>query len=46
MKLGLMVGGRSFDGSLETLVDWGRDLEARGFDTLWIPHVFGLAALR
>lgn len=45
MKLGLMVGGRSFDGSLETLVDWGRDLEARGFDTLWIPHVFGLDAI-
>jgi F420-dependent oxidoreductase-like protein len=45
MKIGLMVGGQSFDGSLETLVGWGRDLEARGFDTLWIPHVFGLDAI-
>lgn len=45
MKIGLMVGGQSFDGSLETLVGWGRELEARGFDTLWIPHVFGLDAI-
>lgn len=40
-----MVGGQSFGGTLEDLVGWGRDLEARGFDTLWIPHVFGLDAI-
>jgi len=45
MKIGLMVGGQSFDGSLETLVGWGRDLEARGFDSFWIPQVFGLDAI-
>lgn len=45
MKIGLMVGGQSFDGLLETLVAWGRDLETRGFDTLWIPQVFGLDAI-
>lgn len=45
MKIGVMVGGQSFDGTLDGLVGWGRDLEARGFDTLWIPHVFGLDAI-
>src|SRR5690606_17756361 len=29
----------------EDMVGWGRSLEARGFDTLWIPHVFGLDAI-
>lgn len=45
MKIGVMVGGQAFDGTLDGLVGWGRDLEARGFDTLWIPHVFGLDAI-
>lgn len=45
MKMGLMVGGQSFRGSLDDMIGWGRDLEARGFDTLWIPQVFGLDAI-
>lgn len=45
MRMGVMVGGQSFQGSLEDMVGWGRSLEARGFDTLWIPHVFGLDAI-
>lgn len=45
MKLGVMIGGQSVGGNLEDLVGWGRDLETRGFDTLWIPHVFGLDAI-
>lgn len=45
MKMGLMVGGQSFRGSLTEMIAWGRDLEERGFDTLWIPHVFGLDAI-
>jgi 5,10-methylenetetrahydromethanopterin reductase len=45
MKMGLMIGGQSFRGSLEDMLQWGRDLETRGFDTLWIPHVFGLDAI-
>lgn len=45
MRMGVMVGGQSFRGSVEDMIGWGRDLEARGFDTLWIPHVFGLDAI-
>ncbi|MCB9378069.1 MAG: TIGR03564 family F420-dependent LLM class oxidoreductase [Holophagales bacterium] len=45
MRMGLMVGGQRFQGSLPEMVATGRDLEARGFDTLWIPHVFGLDAI-
>ncbi|MEZ4334012.1 MAG: hypothetical protein R3F35_19850 [Myxococcota bacterium] len=45
MRMGLMVGGQCFQGSLPERVATGRDLEARGFDTLWIPHVLGLDAI-
>ena len=45
MKLGVMVGAQSIRGSLDDRVAWGKDLESRGFDTLWIPHVFGLDAV-
>jgi F420-dependent oxidoreductase-like protein len=31
--------------SLDDLVAQARDLESRGFDSLWIPHVFGFDAV-
>jgi F420-dependent oxidoreductase-like protein len=30
---------------MEDVITRARDLEARGFDTMWIPHVFGLDAM-
>jgi F420-dependent oxidoreductase-like protein len=40
-----MVGGRTYRGGLDDLVGRARDLEARGFATLWLPNVFGLDAV-
>ena len=37
-----MVGGGRQAPGLEELVERTRDLEARGFHTLWLPGVFGL----
>jgi F420-dependent oxidoreductase-like protein len=45
MRIGIMVGGNTYKGSLDDLVAKGRDLEARGFPTMWIPNVFGLDAV-
>lgn len=45
MRLGVMVGGSSRRVDLDDLVTHARDLEARGFDTFWIPNVFGLDAV-
>ncbi len=46
MRIGIMVGatpGR--DGTIDGLVERARDLEARGFDTLWMANIFGLDAI-
>ena len=50
MRIGEMVGGYESREGIEDFVARARDLEARGFDTMWIPHVFshdaiGLATL-
>ena len=45
MRLGVMFGGSAYRGSLDDLVARGRDLEARGFATLWVPNVFGADAV-
>jgi F420-dependent oxidoreductase-like protein len=39
MRIGVMP---SAGGGVDELVSQARDLEARGFDTLWLPGVFGL----
>jgi len=45
MRIGAMIGvGRARSG-LDALVEDARALEARGFATAWIPHVFGLDAI-
>ncbi len=45
MRFGVMVGGHNAGISLEGYVETARDLERRGFDTMWIPHVFGHDAI-
>ena len=45
MRIGVTVGGSSSRVGLDELVTRARDLESRGFDTIWIPNVFGLDAV-
>ncbi|MBW2271141.1 MAG: TIGR03564 family F420-dependent LLM class oxidoreductase [Deltaproteobacteria bacterium] len=45
MRFGVMVGGHGSRISVDGFVETARDLEARGFDTMWIPHVFGHDAI-
>lgn len=42
MQIGVMIGGTSQLVGLEGLVTRAKELESRGFPTMWIPHVFGL----
>ena len=41
MRIGEMVGGHTSRLRVGDYIEIGKDLEARGFDTMWIPHVFG-----
>jgi 5,10-methylenetetrahydromethanopterin reductase len=45
MKLGVMLGGAGRKTSLDTVIQSACDLERRGFDTAWVPNVFGLEAM-
>lgn len=45
MQIGVMAGSTSRRMGLEDLISQARDLESRGFATLWIPNVFGLDAV-
>jgi len=45
MRIGVMVGGSSRRLGLGDLTTRARDLESRGFATLWIPNVLGLDAV-
>lgn len=45
MRIGIMAGGTSDRGTLDDLVARAKDLEARGFPTLWIANVFGPDAI-
>ncbi len=45
MRIGVMVGGTAYRGGLDDLVTRARDLESRGFPTMWIPNVFGVDAI-
>jgi 5,10-methylenetetrahydromethanopterin reductase len=45
MRIGIMDGGRAEAPGLDGLVATARELESRGFDTLWLPNVFGLDAI-
>jgi F420-dependent oxidoreductase-like protein len=41
MRIGIFAG----DGTLDELVDVARKVEADGFDSLWLPQIFGIDAL-
>ena len=45
MKLGAMVGAAGGDLSVDGIVRQMRDLEARGFHSGWLAHVFGVDAI-
>jgi len=45
MRIGVMFGDRRGRGSVDELVAQARDLERRGFASLWLPHVFGFDAV-
>ena len=45
MRFGVMIGGHMSRITVEGYVERARDLESRGFDTMWIPHVFGHDAI-
>ena len=45
MRIGVMVGAGRGRGGLDDLVTRAKDLESRGFATLWIPNIFGLDAV-
>jgi len=45
MRIGAMVGVERGQNGLDALVAQARELEARGFATAWVPHVFGLDAV-
>lgn len=42
MRIGVMIGGRL---DLDGLVARTQELEAQGFDSVWMPNVFGLDAM-
>jgi len=42
MRIGTMTGG---EGTIDHLVEEVRDLEARGFDSVWMANIFGLDAI-
>ena len=45
MRMGIMSGHGRQDEGLDALVAKARDLESRGFDTLWIANIFGIDAI-
>ncbi|MEZ4333038.1 MAG: TIGR03564 family F420-dependent LLM class oxidoreductase [Myxococcota bacterium] len=45
MRIGIMCGDRGSDNRIERLVARGRDVERRGFATLWMANVFALDAI-
>ena len=43
MRIGLFAGTTPETNlELKGLVDFARDVESRGFDTLWMPNIFGM----
>jgi 5,10-methylenetetrahydromethanopterin reductase len=45
LRIGAMIGVERGENDLDALVVQARALEARGFASAWIPHVFGLDAV-
>ena len=46
MRIGIMLGGTPGpDSTLEGLIAFAKDVEEKGFPSLWLAHVFGLDAI-
>ena len=45
MRIGVMAGATGPDGSIDGLIARAKDLEARGFSSLWMANIFGLDAI-
>ncbi len=45
MRIGIMAGATGGPSGIDALVARAKDLEARGFDTMWMPNIFGLDAI-
>ena len=45
MRIGVMIGATGNDPSIEATIQTAKDLEARGFDNLWLANIFGLDAI-
>lgn len=45
MRIGIMAGATGGDTSLDGLVRSAKDLEARGFATMWMANIFGIDAI-
>jgi F420-dependent oxidoreductase-like protein len=45
MRIGIMSGHGRQDEDLDALIAKAKDLEARGFDTLWVANIFAIDAI-
>lgn len=45
MRYGLMTGATGGDDSLDALVAQAKNLESRGFHSMWMAHIFGADAI-
>jgi 5,10-methylenetetrahydromethanopterin reductase len=45
MRIGLMSGATERGGTLDALIARAKDLESRGFQSLWMANIFGLDAI-
>ena len=46
MRIGVMAGATAASGNtLQAIVDYARDAEKRGFDSVWLANVFGIDAV-
>jgi F420-dependent oxidoreductase-like protein len=45
MRIGIMCGDRGSDNTIDKLVARGREIEARGFPSLWMANIFALDAI-
>lgn len=45
MRIGVMAGATAGDDSIEGMISRAKNLESKGFDTLWLANIFGLDAI-
>lgn len=45
MRIGIMAGASGVDEGLDDLIVFAKDLEARGFDAMWMANIFGIDAI-